>query len=130
MRFMAKDINSTTRSCFTREDEALGRLYIGLRRGPVKIIRPEREKAELSRKLLHSFWNQQVTGSRKGIALKAQIIHSADPARQLEKGYSILRHKDGKLIRKRKDITAGETVQTEISDGFLESKITSTREKK
>ena len=62
--------------------------------------------------------------------LKLKVIHNADPVRQIEKGYSLLKSHQGKLISGLKDIAVGDPVTAEISDGFFTSKITSTKEKK
>ena len=103
---------------------------VGLERGPEKLILPEMVKIKSFKKIVQSLWKQEYSGNRNTLRLKSSLVKNADPVRQLSRGYSILRNDRGAIIRETAVVGIGETVTTEISDGFIKSEVTSTKEKK
>ncbi len=51
-----------------------------------------------------------------------KIIASNNPERQLKLGYSIVR-KDGQIVRSIKNVTIGDTIETQVADGTLTSTV-------
>ncbi len=78
---------------------------------------------------LNNLLNKSLSGF-KALLLEAnqrlehaeQIISSNDPKRQLSLGYSIARYK-GKIIRKVKDVTIGENIDLNVTDGVIVSEV-------
>jgi len=56
------------------------------------------------------------------IVQSAKSLELSSPERALAQGYSIVRH-NGKVIRKRRDVRKGETLDILVSDGSIESKV-------
>jgi exodeoxyribonuclease VII large subunit len=102
----------------------------GLKRGPLKLLQPELTRTRAYRTLISSNWNQGYKQGLSSLSLKLKLVHNLDPVRQLEKGYSLIRNRQGESIRRMSDVSIGEELKTEIADGFIDSKVTSTKEKK
>ena len=45
-----------------------------------------------------------------------------DPTRQLKLGYALTRH-NGKILRSVKDVSKGEAIETQLSDGTITSNV-------
>jgi len=50
-----------------------------------------------------------------------KMIDIVDPKKIMGRGFSITRNKDGKAIRNLKDVKSKDIIQTELTDGYLES---------
>ena len=75
---------------------------VGLARGPVKLV------------LL----------ARETLALKERLAQAADPARLLALGFSLLRTREGRLVRGIADVAAGDIIINTLADGSVESQVT------
>jgi exodeoxyribonuclease VII large subunit len=51
------------------------------------------------------------------------IVRALDPRRVLERGYSITRDADGRVVRRAGDVVAGALVETELAGGRLTSRV-------
>lgn len=58
------------------------------------------------------------------VATSARVVRAMDPARTLERGYSITRTPDGRAITTADDVGVGETVVTELSVGQFSGTVT------
>lgn len=54
----------------------------------------------------------------------ASQLRALGPHAVLERGYSIARHKDGRIISRAGDVTSGEDIETIFSDGRIHSTVT------
>jgi exodeoxyribonuclease VII large subunit len=63
---------------------------------------------------------------RKSTALRAkrQLLAAYDPARLLERGWSLTTDASGKVIRSIEEVTEGAMITTRLSDGLIASKVT------
>lgn len=59
------------------------------------------------------------------ISQAVQLLGSYNPKQVLQRGYSITRAGNGKIIRELKQVRVGESVQTEVSDGAYTAQVTS-----
>jgi len=127
---IAGEISSQSKRLIEDEKDGLFRRKIGLLRGPFKITIPEKERIISIKRLVQTQWFQHVTSLKEYLKLKSKLIKSADPSQQLKKGYSIIKGSGGKIIKGLSGIKKDDFITAETSDGFIESKVTSTRESK
>lgn len=66
--------------------------------------------------------------ARAGLKLGSHegVVRALDPRRVLERGYSITRDADGRVVRRAADVTAGALVETELADGRVVSRVEGT----
>jgi exodeoxyribonuclease VII large subunit len=86
-------------ACFERERERARRNADGLRLGVGKIVAYQKMSLELL----------------------AEKVMARDPARQLERGFSLSFDSAGRLLRSARGAQAGERISTRFADGVLES---------
>lgn len=55
---------------------------------------------------------------------RAGRVDALDPGRALERGWAILRHRDGRLVRHTADVAAGDAVVVTVSDGTIDAAVT------
>ena len=67
-----------------------------------------------------------VESKRAQFAAALQALTHLDPARVLERGYSIVEHHGG-VLRDARDVTAGDTLNVRLAKGTLGATVTSTR---
>ena len=63
---------------------------------------------------------------RAQFAAALQALTHLDPARVLERGYSIVEHRGG-VLRDARDVTAGDKLNVRLAKGMLDATVTSTR---
>ena len=111
-------------------EHALRERYLGLRD---KSLRPD-ASGEGERRTPGRSGRSNPGGSRacarawKGLALKARLIHAADPARMLALGFSMLSTKGGRPVRSIAEITPDDVLVTRLRDGTVESRVISKKE--
>jgi exodeoxyribonuclease VII large subunit len=54
------------------------------------------------------------------------VVRALDPRRVLERGYSITRDTDGRVVRRASDLAAGALVETEVAEGRMISRVETT----
>jgi exodeoxyribonuclease VII large subunit len=59
---------------------------------------------------------------------RESTVRALDPRRVLERGYSITRGADGRIVRRTADATTGQLIVTELADGRVESRVEGTEE--
>lgn len=62
------------------------------------------------------------------LELLAGALDGLSPAKKLSQGYSVVRNRQGKNIRKTKDVKTGETLQIHVTDGTIEAEVTAVKE--
>lgn len=60
--------------------------------------------------------------------LLAGALDGLSPAKKLSQGYSVVRNRQGKNIRKTEDVKTGETLQIHVTDGTIEAEVTAVKE--
>lgn len=68
---------------------------------------------------------QEAAYVRVSVAIEsaAGFLEQANPERQLKLGYSIVKNKEGKVVRSKKDVTTGEKLETQVADGIIQSTV-------
>lgn len=84
-----------------------------------KRIRADLDVAQTS---IFDHTSQAITAVSERIVFTEKAMRSHDPTRQLKLGYSLVR-RDGRILRSIQGLKAGDQVSTQVSDGFIESKI-------
>jgi exodeoxyribonuclease VII large subunit len=69
---------------------------------------------------------QGLADSQGTIRQLAELVHAYDPARVLQRGYSITLNAQGKSVRSAQELTAGETIVTRLAEGQITSAVTQT----
>ena len=62
------------------------------------------------------------------LELLAGTLDGLSPAKKLSQGYSVVRNRQGKNIRKTEDVKTGETLQIHVTDGTIEAEVTAVKE--
>ena len=62
------------------------------------------------------------------LELLAGALDGLSPAKKLSQGYSVVRNRQGKNIRKTEDVKTGETLQIHVMDGTIEAEVTAVKE--
>jgi exodeoxyribonuclease VII large subunit len=99
-----------------------------LRTGAAALLASGRGKARQARKLAASLWRQGIRAGSEELALKEKLVHAADPARLLARGFSLLRTADGRPIVSAAQAAPGDLVVNQLADGTLESRVTGGKE--
>jgi len=61
-------------------------------------------------------------------AANEAVVRALDPRRVLERGYSITRAADGRVVRTAHSVAAGSLIETELAGGRITSRVESTME--
>ncbi|MFB6224940.1 MAG: exodeoxyribonuclease VII large subunit, partial [Candidatus Paceibacteria bacterium] len=72
---------------------------------------------------------RMITRYREQVDATTRVLQQFDYRKSLERGYSIMR-KNGKIITKAAEIQPGDTLQTEMADGYIETNVIDTYETK
>jgi exodeoxyribonuclease VII large subunit len=128
----------------TRLDRVHGRLDELARRRTgelgLRVDACARRVAELGRRVAHDR-RAALDGRERGLVTHAQhhleraalrlgaseaVVRALDPRRVLERGYSITRAADGRVLRTVDEVAAGTVVETELARGRLTSRVETT----
>lgn len=71
---------------------------------------------------------RQITSHRNTMQSAEVLLESNNPERNLKLGYSILRTKDGKIIKKVEQVRASDSIYARLGDGSFEAYITNIQE--
>ncbi len=77
-----------------------------------------RERLHADMQSMHTAYQQTIQSGRTYLDTVEKIVRSNSPEHQLKFGYSIV-YKDGKIVRSKKDVRKGETLQLQVSDGTI-----------
>ena len=92
-------------------------------RGSRSTIRQHRTAIEEKRKTLPATADREVERKKQELKRYVQLLTSFDPARNLERGYAICRHDDGRSIVRLADVEIDDRVNVHVSDGSFRSVI-------
>ena len=82
-------------------------------------------KAQLAStyQLLEQLTEKRLASSKERFGLATQLLNTVSPLATLERGYSYTRDSKGKVISSIKGITSGATISTKLTDGTIESTV-------
>lgn len=86
-------------------------------------------KKRLQDRLVSQVVLNRLRSERQRTAAWQQVLRSADPARNLERGYALVYDEAGSLLRSVHDIQAGQTLRAELADGSVQSTAVTIMEK-
>jgi exodeoxyribonuclease VII large subunit len=109
-------------------EHALRERYLGLRDKSLRLMQGEGERRIQAARLIKSWWIQGLRAGQEGLALKARLIHAADPARMLALGFSLLTNKSGRPVRSIAEISPDDVLVSRLKDGTVESRVISKKE--
>jgi len=87
-------------------------------------VRSATSSTGMMRKILDVRIEEYLKHRRHALGAIARTLHSLSPTAILQRGYSITRTADGRILRKRRDIRSGQSIRTTLSDGDLHSTVT------
>jgi len=87
-----------------------------------QIAKSEHQLAQLHARLRQTM-QQQLSSSRNQLSLQASRLDSVSPLSVLARGYSITKNQQGKVVKSVNDVSSGEFITTELTDGQLHSKV-------
>jgi exodeoxyribonuclease VII large subunit len=64
-----------------------------------------------------------VARERRHIKAKGSVLRAADPRNSLERGFSLVYGRGGRLVKSVKDVKKGETIRTRVRDGDFKSRV-------
>jgi exodeoxyribonuclease VII large subunit len=71
-----------------------------------------------------------VSRERRDLKGRGSLVRAADPRNSLERGFSLVYGKGGRLVKSVKDVKKGETIRTQVRDGRIVSKVDTTEGKR
>ncbi|MFT6102828.1 MAG: exodeoxyribonuclease VII large subunit [Candidatus Endobugula sp.] len=106
----------------TRCDHSSQRL---LKQHPEKQLKQQKEQMLHTIKRLHMAMELLIDKKHQQLAKKATVLNAISPLIVLSRGYSITRKQnDGTVIKHSRQLAVGDTVFTRLSDGNIESTVT------
>jgi exodeoxyribonuclease VII large subunit len=73
---------------------------------------------------LANLMKTNVKNLRVDLSNSDNLTESLNPMNIINRGYSVLRNKDGKIIKSTKDVNIGDSIMTSLKDGVISSKVT------
>jgi exodeoxyribonuclease VII large subunit len=112
-----------------RRRAALQRLRSGLLgAAPQRRLRERRVHLQALRQRLHAGARQGLQRRRQGLATAAARLQALSPLAVLQRGYAIaMRAADGTVLRRAREVAAGETVDVRLAEGQLRARVLDTR---
>jgi exodeoxyribonuclease VII large subunit len=149
-RDRARELSAASLRLLQAESTRLAADTVGLRRGPVKILRLEGLRFANKLQSVGHAWRTWKTARTQGLretrlrlaekvtsllrrrdealVLKERLVNAADPARMLGLGFALLSTEDGRIIRSVGQVKTGDVLTTRLKDGTVESKVVSKKE--
>ena len=118
-----QDLLLRSMACVSRRSEALERMAANLHRALPDIAAKRQRVDEVSRLLHPAFRGSlKLKGARLG-GLSLQL-GSLSPLQTLQRGYAIVRRaRDGRLVQRTGQASAGEGIRVQVSDGSFDAQI-------
>jgi exodeoxyribonuclease VII large subunit len=120
-----RSLISSLSICFNRAQGPLEQQRIRLQRLPLNLYLSQeiRTIARLKQQLIQA-GRQQLQHQRSQQKLLAQTLHSLDPQVILERGYAVVRHSSGAVVRTAATLQLGEELRIQLASGQVKVKIT------
>ena len=90
---------------------------------PKNKIETEKQNLEINNMALLNAMTAAIERKRNRFSILTTQLESASPLQLLNRGYAVVTNKDGQSIKTVKDIKAGVTVRTKLSDGSFLSNV-------
>jgi exodeoxyribonuclease VII large subunit len=101
--------------------ESMGHRLSGL--GPLNQIRRENQRLDYLVERLRNVMRQRLGSEHNVVKGLSQHLDALSPLRVLERGYSITRDKDGKVMKQTAEAKAGDEITTRLADGEIKSRV-------
>ena len=95
---------------------------------PENQINSKRQYAMDLEERLGQLMQRTLRENQHRLELLAGALDGLSPAKNLSQGYSVVRNRQGKNIRKTEDVKTGETLQIHVTDGTIEAEVTAVKE--
>lgn len=95
---------------------------------PENQINSKRQYAMDLEERLGQLMQRTLRENQHRLELLAGALDGLSPAKKLSQGYSVVRNRQGKNIRKTEDVKTGETLQIHVTDGTIEAEVTVVKE--
>lgn len=95
---------------------------------PENQINSKRQYAMDLEERLGQLMQRTLRENQHRLELLAGALDGLSPAKKLSQGYSVVRNRQGKNIRKTEDVKTGETLQIHVTDGSIEAEVTAVKE--
>lgn len=95
---------------------------------PENQINSKRQYAMDLEERLGQLMQRTLRENQHRLELLAGALDGLSPAKKLSQGYSVVRNRQGKNIRKAEDVKTGETLQIHVTDGTIEAEVTAVKE--
>ncbi len=96
---------------------------------PLSRIREKRTYALKLEEKLHESMQQKLYQNRHKMELYIEKIKGLSPLEKLNQGFSYVSDKDGKVVKKIKQVEIGQEVQIQVTDGSISAKVTGKEER-
>ena len=91
--------------------------------GPAYALNTSRQKLDLFDQRLTMAINQTIAESKQRVLLAQTTLDAINPAATLERGYAIIKQKDGKLVSSATALKSGDQVEIQLHDGTAAAEI-------
>ncbi len=107
----------------TRLNELNARL---LRQSPLAMLRERRARLGFLDARIRRSIAGVIERARMRLAATGKALNSISPLAVLERGYSLTRREDGRIVRRAAELAAGDTLDTRLHEGTVRSRVLST----
>lgn len=85
--------------------------------GPQARLAGSRQQVDILSVRLEQALNRRLERDEGRLALLRAQLHAVGPLATLARGYAIVRHADGRLVRSKNQVTANQRLQVQVADG-------------
>lgn len=103
--------------------ETMGERLAGL--GPLNQLRREQQRLDYLMEGLKWSMHHRLKDRKEKLNALGAHLEALSPLKVLERGYSITRNAQGKVIKKASEVKAGDTIVSKIADGTVTSEVLS-----
>lgn len=107
------------RGTVVRRRQVLGESLERVRRSMERRLAPARQAVDLGVQRLERGVTRLLERRRRDLSALAGRLHALSPLGVLERGYSVARTSDGRVLRKVEDFPPGRTFELRVSDGSV-----------
>ena len=118
-----EDLLRSTENYFQEQQQRLKNMAENFKRTPVVMVKMAQERMVQYQVNLKKTIHLHLQGARAKITQYERLIDMASPVKTLQRGFSITRGKDGKVIRSAKNIKKTAVLITSFADGQLTSEV-------
>jgi exodeoxyribonuclease VII large subunit len=94
-----------------------------LAQGPLNQLRREQQRLDYLLEGLQGRMKHRLASSRDHANALGQQLNALSPLAVLQRGYSITKDEQGRVVKRASDVLPGTTLRTKLADGELTSKV-------